>query len=97
VGLITLSLLLQTLTDICALGFFLIHVLLVLAYSSLVVLAFVYFVGGFIFLRFVKHREGGDAIPNREFWADLPGLVKDGIMFVINKIRGTPSSYETVA
>lgn len=67
------------------------------AFSSLTVLIVVYFVGGALFLKFARGAEGMDIIPNREFWSDLPTLCKDGIMFIVNKIRGGPSSYETVA
>ena len=36
----------------------------------------VYFVGGFLFLKFYKKNEGTDAIPNYEFWKDLPAKIK---------------------
>lgn len=55
-----------------------------------------YFVLGFVYKRFRLGAEGVDAIPNF-LWADLPGLVKDGVFFVINKIRGGSGTYETVA
>lgn len=62
------------------------------------VLIIVYFVGGFIFLKFARGAEGKEAIPNYEFWSDLPSLCKDGLMFIVNKIRGGGSGgYETVA
>jgi len=32
--------------------------------------------------------EGLDLIPNREFWFDLPILVKDGVFYLINLARG---------
>lgn len=40
------------------------------------VVVFVYFVGGMVFLKFVRHEEGTDIIPNRSFWGSLPGLIK---------------------
>jgi hypothetical protein len=66
---------------------------------TLTVLFVVYFLGGFIFLKFVRGNEGvKECIPNYEFWSDLPSLCKDGLMFIINKIRGGGSGgYETVA
>jgi len=51
-------------------------------------LVIVYFVGGIVFMKFVRKAEGKDVIPNHEFWADLPGLVKDGVMLIVNKARG---------
>ena len=38
----------------------------------------VYFIAGFIFLKFVRGANGVEAIPQGEFWLSLPGLVKDG-------------------
>lgn len=43
-------------------------------------------VGGFMNHR--KGATGADLCPNRDFWAGLPGLVKDGFGFTIAKIRG---------
>jgi len=37
---------------------------------------FVYFLGGFIFLRFVRKTNGLDAVPNRNFWISLPADIK---------------------
>jgi 1,2-dihydroxy-3-keto-5-methylthiopentene dioxygenase len=48
-------------------------------------LIFVYFVGGIIFMKFVKHAEGIEIIPNVEFWVAIPGLVKDGCLFIGSK------------
>jgi hypothetical protein len=39
---------------------------------------------------------GIDVLPNREFWAAIPGLVVDGVKFIIGKIQacrsGNPSA-----
>jgi uncharacterized membrane protein YgcG len=51
-------------------------------------LTVIYFVGGAIFNKFVRHKEGLEIIPNVEFWLALPGLVKDGILFTYRKIAG---------
>merc|ERR1711937_916956 len=48
----------------------------------MLVLVVVYFVGGFLFLRFAKQREGAEAVPQLEFWKELPGLVVDGGRYV---------------
>lgn len=42
-------------------------------------------------------KTGVEAFPNLEFWKSIPGLAKDGVMFVVNKVtkRGG-SSYQEV-
>jgi len=62
----------------------------------LLVLVVVYIVGGILFNRFYRHESGVGLIPNLEFWSTLPGLVKDGVMFIVNKARGTSGSYQQV-
>jgi len=49
-----------------------------------------YFAVGIIIQRFVREKSGAEMIPNVEFWSSLPGLTKDGVMFIVNKIRGQP-------
>jgi len=51
----------------------------------LLVLVVVYLVGGILFNKFKRQATGLELIPNFEFWASIPGLVKDGCQFVINK------------
>ncbi|XP_012945138.1 uncharacterized protein LOC101852970 [Aplysia californica] len=41
---------------------------------------------------FVLKKSGKDAIPNKVFWVELPGLLKDGVMFIVRK--GKTSTYE---
>jgi len=48
----------------------------------------VYFIGGALFMKFARGASGKEIIPNVEFWADLPSLIKEGVMFVVNKARG---------
>lgn len=55
----------------------------------------VYFIGGALYMKFARHAEGREIIPNHEFWFDLPSLIKDGCMFLVNKVRGR-SGYSTV-
>jgi hypothetical protein len=38
-----------------------------------------YFLGGFVFLKFVKKNSGKDLIPNYGFWTSIPGDVKVSI------------------
>lgn len=52
----------------------------------LVSILFIYFVGGILYNKFVK-KEGFKPL-HAEFWVDLPALVKDGCMFVVNKVKG---------
>jgi len=48
----------------------------------------VYIAGGVALNKFARHKEGVEVIPNVDFWVMLPGLVKDGGMFIYHKIRG---------
>jgi len=47
-----------------------------------------YIVGGIIFNKVKRQAHGLELIPNFEFWTSLPGLVKDGVMFIVNSVRG---------
>ncbi|XP_070565874.1 cation-dependent mannose-6-phosphate receptor-like isoform X2 [Ptychodera flava] len=47
----------------------------------------VYLIGGVLYLKFVKHEEGVNLIPNGEFWMELPALIKDGFLFAISPCR----------
>jgi len=62
----------------------------------LLVVTVVYFVGGILYQKLKNHASGGDLIPNRQFWSELPLLVRDGFRFVIGKIRGGGGSYQSV-
>jgi hypothetical protein len=57
----------------------------------LIVGVVVYFVAGILIKKFKMGASGIDMIPNVGFWTSLPGLVKDGFMFIINTIRGRGS------
>jgi len=48
---------------------------------------FSYMAAGFMILWKVKHKEGSERIPHKEFWIVIPGLVKDGCQFSYHKIR----------
>ncbi|KAK4874525.1 hypothetical protein RN001_013885 [Aquatica leii] len=43
----------------------------------------VYLIGGALVLHFLRGARGRETIPNIEFWSSLPGLVKDGTIFVL--------------
>jgi len=53
----------------------------------LVCLIAVYLVAGLIFNKFKIGLNGIELIPNVTFWTSIPGLVKDGVMFIVNKVR----------
>jgi len=62
-----------------------------------VALIVLYLVGGVSYNKFVAHREGIELIPNVEFWVMLPGLVKDGHVFVWRKIQAlTGRTYDEI-
>jgi len=46
---------------------------------------FLYLVGMVIFLKFVKKSSGKDLIPHRQFWTSIPGLAKDGVLFIFRR------------
>jgi len=49
---------------------------------------FVYFAGGYVY-RYQKYEARGvDAVPNLDFWRELPALVKDGCGFFLHKTQG---------
>jgi len=72
--------------DVAALAIFII----------LIVSITLYFVIGILIKKFKMGATGPDIIPNWGFWSSLPGLVKDGFMFIINKIRGRSGTYTQV-
>lgn len=57
---------------------------------------FVYLIAGIVINATIRQQTGKDIIPNREFWADLPSLIKDGFLFIVHKIRPPSEGYTTV-
>jgi len=51
--------------------------------------AVMYLIVGVILNRFMYGAEGIQMIPHSEFWASAPGLMKDGVMYIVHKVRGT--------
>jgi len=49
-------------------------------------LVVIYLVAGILFNKFKRGLNGIEMVPNVEFWISIPGLVKDGVMFLVNKI-----------
>ncbi|XP_015116868.1 cation-dependent mannose-6-phosphate receptor [Diachasma alloeum] len=66
--------------------------------SVLVILFFVftglYFIGGAAILIYCRGAVGRETIPNYEFWADLPALVRDGVTFTLSGCSAV--SYERI-
>ena len=50
-----------------------------------------YCAAGMAFNFQVKGQRGIDIIPQRSFWISVPGLIKDGVLFVYSKITGKDS------
>lgn len=58
---------------------------------------FVYLIAGVVVNAAIRKQTGKDIIPNREFWVDLPYLVKDGFLFIVHKVRPpSEEGYTTV-
>jgi len=50
--------------------------------------AVVYCAAGFAVNWFKLQKRGVEAVPQWSFWSSIPGLTKDGVMFLVNKARG---------
>ncbi|KAK6166572.1 hypothetical protein SNE40_023229 [Patella caerulea] len=57
---------------------------------------FIYVAGGMTYMRVRNQATGVEMLPNRGFWSALPGLVKDGCVFVVSKVRSKRSTYDEV-
>ncbi|CAH1116041.1 unnamed protein product [Phaedon cochleariae] len=55
----------------------------------LIIIISVYFIGGGLVMYLIRGARGIEVIPNIEFWRNLPGLVKDGIIFLLSGCRPT--------
>jgi len=62
----------------------------------LLVLVVVYLIGGILFNKFRRQLGGIELIPNVTFWSSIPGLVKDGVLFIVNKVKGVRGGYSQV-
>ena len=73
-----------------SLGFGAIFVILILSGSA------AYLLFGAIFLRFVRHENGVNMIPNRTFWLQASAYFLQGFRFSLSKICPRQISYEKV-
>ncbi|XP_041367035.1 uncharacterized protein LOC121381753 [Gigantopelta aegis] len=58
------------------------------------VLLFVYFSSGVSYQTFVRKASGREMIPNSGLWCSLPGLIRDGVLFVIR--CGKTGTYDKI-
>mmetsp|Transcript_33750 Transcript_33750/g.94987 ORF Transcript_33750/g.94987 Transcript_33750/m.94987 type:complete len:256 (+) Transcript_33750:165-932(+) len=58
----------------------------------LVCVLVIYICGG-VGYNYYKGNRGVELVPNLEFWKDLPYLLKDGVMFIVNTATGKSGSY----
>jgi len=47
-------------------------------------------------MHFVRGAQGIEKIPNIGFWREVPGLVKDGVTFVVAPARAKTTGYQQV-
>ncbi|XP_065177979.1 uncharacterized protein LOC135808685 [Sycon ciliatum] len=47
-----------------------------------------YLVGGVLLMHFHRGAQGLEMIPNRSLWVEVPGLIKEGVLFVVSPCRG---------
>ncbi|OWF54299.1 uncharacterized protein LOC110445309 [Mizuhopecten yessoensis] len=45
----------------------------------------VYLIGGVLFNKLKRGNSGKDLIPQRQLWVSLPGMIKDGVFFVVKR------------
>ena len=61
---------------------------------------FCYFAAGFAYNMKYQQLQGLDALPNKGFWIEVPGLVKDGAFFTVEKLQmlldKTKAAYQTL-
>eukprot|EP01091_Cochliopodium_minus_P004011 TRINITY_DN13934_c0_g1_i1.p1 TRINITY_DN13934_c0_g1~~TRINITY_DN13934_c0_g1_i1.p1 ORF type:complete len:267 (-),score=58.26 TRINITY_DN13934_c0_g1_i1:63-833(-) len=55
-----------------------------------------YFIIGIIIKIVVYKASGKDILPNADFWTELPSLIKDGFVFLFDKITCRGNSYKQV-
>nr|AQW35022.1 G-protein coupled receptor signaling pathway [Liposcelis entomophila] len=56
-----------------------------------------YFFGGMLVLKFIRGATGKEMIPNYEFWANFPNLVKEAFLYVVScGQRPSSDSYERI-
>jgi hypothetical protein len=64
-----------------------------IALASLLV---VYIVAGILFQKYSRGAQGKELIPNHALWFTLPGLIKDGVLFVFGKCGRAGKGYDAL-
>nr|XP_039265627.1 cation-dependent mannose-6-phosphate receptor-like [Styela clava] len=59
---------------------------------SILAIFFVYLVSGIIYKKTRTGVTGTDLIPNTNFWSSMPGLIKDGAKFLVNRCKYRPEA-----
>ncbi|XP_066140575.1 uncharacterized protein [Euwallacea fornicatus] len=55
-----------------------------------------YFIGGALIMYFIRGARGMEILPNFDFWASIPGLIRDGLIYLLSGCRPfTVSSAKT--
>jgi len=67
--------------------------ILLIIFAGLLV---IYVVAGVLFNILKRHATGVEIIPNVELWISIPGLVKDGVMYLVHKTIRRGDSYTHV-
>ncbi|KAK6165703.1 hypothetical protein SNE40_022581 [Patella caerulea] len=60
------------------------------------VLVIVYVIVGVSVNKFARHATGKEVVPNYTFWTALPGLIKDGVLFIFSICRRKGSEYSKI-
>jgi len=58
--------------------------IMLIVFGSLVI---TYVIAGILWNKYKRGLTGLELVPQGEFWISIPGLVKDGVVFIINKIK----------
>ncbi|KAI8481826.1 hypothetical protein Bbelb_404310 [Branchiostoma belcheri] len=56
----------------------------------------IYIVAGVLINKYAREREGRDVFPHLEFWGSLPGLIKDGFLFVFASMPCRKQGYSEI-
>ncbi|XP_078573387.1 uncharacterized protein LOC144860145 [Branchiostoma floridae x Branchiostoma japonicum] len=54
-----------------------------------------YFLVGAMFNKVIRGKQGSEVVPNVQFWRNLPGYIKNGVLYIISPCRKT-TTYEQI-
>ncbi|XP_052245427.1 uncharacterized protein LOC127854433 [Dreissena polymorpha] len=55
-----------------------------------------YLIGGLIFMKFVRKKDGIEIFPHITFWRSVPVLVQSGAKFTVSKVTRKEATYNTI-